>query len=326
MLTPIDRSRTAGRYFGAAVRFDQIAGNERLRDAVLRDCSSITPEIHMKWDALRPSPDRWTPGPADDLIAFARQNGLKVRGHALIWEQSTPAWAKAAIAGADWAVVRQHFEGVIGRFGDDILEWDVVNEPIDAHGLRETTFFKAYGPDYVARALTTARELAPRAKLVINDYSFEYDNPVEDARRASFLRLLRELRRADVPLDGVGLQAHLDLGKGALRRETLAPFLTAIADLGLEISVTELDVREHDLSLSLAERDRRVAEEVSRYLDIVMDQPAVTGVTTWGLSDSHSWLQPSGARGANLNRGLPYDAALAPKPMREALRSRLAAA
>jgi endo-1,4-beta-xylanase len=330
MLAPIDRAQAGRRYFGAAVRFDQIADDAKLRETVLRDCSSITPEIHMKWDALRPEPDRWTTGPADDLVAFARQHGLKVRGHALLWEQSTPEWARTAVSSGDWGVVREHFQGVIDRFGEHVQEWDVVNEPIDANGrtdsLRETTFFRAYGPDYVARALTTAREFAPAAKLVINDYSFEYDNPVEDARRAGFLRLLRELRRANVPVDGVGLQAHLDLGKGPLRSEVLKPFLAAIADLGLEISVTELDVREHELGLPLAERDRRVADEVRRYLDIVMAQPAVTGVTTWGLSDSHSWLQPEGARGAKLNRGLPYDASLAPKPMREILRRQLDAA
>jgi len=70
-----------------------------------------------------------------------------------------------------------------------------------------------------------------------------------------------------------------------------------------------------------------VADEVRRYLDVVLDQRAVTGVTTWGLSDRHSWLEVTKADydrfpgawahggGPGLNRGLPYDSNLQRKPM-----------
>jgi len=82
-------------------------------------------------------------------------------------------------------------------------------------------------------------------------------------------------------------------------------------------------VQERDFALPVADRDRRVADETARFLDIVLDQEAVRSVTVWGISDRDSWLRadPSGLGGASpaTNRGLPFDDAGAPKPMAEAI-------
>ena len=315
-------ARSSGRYFGAAVRMDQIEAEPALRRAVLEDCDSLTPEIHLKWDCLQPERGVWTPREADRLVNFARANDLSVRGHSLLWDQSTPAWARRAVAEEGWEVVEDHFSAVLGRYAEHVDEWDVVNEPIDTEsgrdGLRRTTFHQAFGPEYVDRALRTAREFAPRARLMINEYSLEYDNPVDEARRTALLKLVERLRAAGAPLDGIGLQAHLDLSKGPLRSDILDPFLRNLADLGVFIAVTELDVTEADRRAPLLQRDQQVADEVRRYLDIVLDHPAVRGVTTWGLSDRHSWLLTTESPD---NRGLPFDAAFQPKPMLEALTS-----
>jgi endo-1,4-beta-xylanase len=327
--------RPVGPYLGAAVRIDQIEADPRLAEAVLRDCASLTPEIDMKWDALQPGPGDWRTGPADGLVAFARRHGLEVRGHTLMWEQSTPAWARAQLARnpGDWKIVADYFETVLGRYGAAVSEWDVVNEPIDTNArdnLRATVFQKAYGPTYIERALHEARAHAPNARLVINDYGFDYDNPVEHERRAAFLRLLEQLKSSGAPLDGVGVQAHLDLSKGPLKREILAPFFTRIADLGLSIAITELDVKEETLRGDVAQRDQRVADHVQAYLDIALEQKSVTGLTTWGLSDRHSWLQKQPVRpSANptgMNRGLPYDGALEPKPVYWAIQQAMSGA
>ncbi len=311
----------AGRYYGAAARFDQIEAERGLGPVLVRECAQLTPEIHMKWDAVEWHPGQHSFEQADGLVRFAREHGMKVRGHTLLWDQSTPAWAKAKILAGDWSPVRRHFETMLGRYGE-VEEWDVVNEPIDTvggkGGLRRNCFHRGLGPDYVARALREARSLAPTARLLVNDYGFDYDNPVEEARRRRFVKLLADLKAEGAPLDGVGIQAHLDLGKGPLKPEILEPFFARIADLGLYAVISELDVKEHDLAAPLAERDRRVADQVEQYLDIALAQPNVRGVVTWGLSDRHSWLSEAGAD--PVNRGLPYDAGLARKPMYWAMR------
>ncbi|MNJ57906.1 Endo-1,4-beta-xylanase A precursor [compost metagenome] len=101
--------------------------------------------------------------------------------------------------------------------------------------------------------------------------------------------------------------------------------------MGLELVITELDVRERDLVQPAAVRDELVAAHVGQYLDAALEHPAVKGVITWGISDRHSWLQLtaedigrfpgawSDGSSPGLNRGLPYDSDLRSKPMREAI-------
>jgi endo-1,4-beta-xylanase len=139
-------------------------------------------------------------------------------------------------------------------------------------------------------------------------------------RRTAMLRLLGQLRRSGVPLDAVGIQAHLDLSKGPIDERGVRDFIRAIADLGLAVTITELDVKEADVVAPVDVRDARVAEHTQRYLDIVLSEPGVRGIITWGLSDRFSWLSDCHAAAsapatAQQNRGLPYDAAFTRKPM-----------
>jgi endo-1,4-beta-xylanase len=125
------------------------------------------------------------------------------------------------------------------------------------------------------------------------------------------------------------------LGNGFVSQPAIAAFLREVVGMKLAIVVTELDVKESDYIASMQDRDRLVADEVRRYLDVVLSFPGVLGVTTWGLSDRHSWLQVTPADyarfpgawtrgdGPGLNRGLPFDSEMRPKPMYYAVRDSL---
>ena len=322
----------AGRYFGSAVRIEDIVREDDLRGTVLRECAWLTPEIALKWDAIERSPGSFQFGPMDGLLAFAVAQGMRLHGHTLLWHGGIPAWAESAlVTQKSWGLIQRYFEAVLGRYSSTITQWDVINEPIETgyrmDGLRGSVFLQAFGPDYIPRALNEARRLAPGAELMINEFALETEDRVENDRRYLFLKLLERLKRAGVPLDGVGLQAHLDLSKGQFRADIYAQFLRNIADLGLFIVITELDVKEHDYIQSVEQRDRQVADATARYLDVALAQSAVRGVTIWGLSDRHSWLQvtpadlaryPGGWRDGSspgVNRGLPFDTAMRRKPM-----------
>jgi endo-1,4-beta-xylanase len=329
-----------GRFFGSAVRIDDLDTKQYLREAIIRECSQLVPEFEMNWNAIEPAYGQLLFSKMDDLIAFAIANGKRVRGHTLLWHLGTPDWAAEMIRKKqDWNLIGRYFGSVIPRYSDVIGMWEVVNEPIDpgrrADGLRESVFLEAFGPDYVARALMQARIFAPRAQLIVNEYGLEYDLPEEVDRRYFLLKLLERLRNVGAPIDGVGVQAHLDLRKGHISEAAVARFLREVADLGLSIVVTELDVKEADYAAPAEERDRLVADEVRRYLDVALGEPAVTGVTTWGLSDLHSWLEVTkddyarfaGAwtdgTGPGFNRGLPLDSSMRAKPMYFAIRDAL---
>jgi len=253
-------------------------------------------------------------------------------GHNLLWGLSLPGWVESALRETrDWSIIARFFGSVIPRYGDTVHEWNVVNEVIDTghrmDGLRENVFLEAFGPSYIARALHEARTFAPDARLLVNEFGLEYDLPEQRDRRYLLLKLLERLRAENVPLDGFGMQSHLELAKGSISAKALDAFFTDVSGLGLSITITELDVKEAAYLASPAERDRAVGDEVRRYLDVALAHPAVLGVVTWGLSDRHSWLgvtKEDYARfpcawthgdGPGVNRGLPLDAAMQPAPM-----------
>ncbi len=321
-----------GKLFGSAVRASDLRAQPDLRAAVLRECAYLVPEIELKWAAIEPVAGQLSFASVDDLAEFALTNGKKLRGHTLLWHRSVPDWAVEALrTQRDWNLIARYFASVIPRYGDVIEQWDVVNEPIETghrmDGLRENVFFAAFGPDYIRRALVAARTYAPHATLMINDYGFEYDTTEQKNRRYLFLKLIEGLKNAGAPLDAVGLQSHLDLGNGSVSQTSVARFLHELAALGVTIVVTEFDVKEADYIAPVERRDRLVADEAQRYLEVVLAERAVTGIVTWGLSDRQSWLTVtpqdkarfpgawSDGSGPGLNRGLPLDAALRRKPL-----------
>lgn len=326
---------------GAAVRPDQLIRGSSLEPCIRRDCAILVPEFHGQWSAVEWIPGEPYFGNYDAIVDYARITGKAVRGHALLWEQMTPEWARAALgAERDWALVRRHFAHLLPRYSGRIGEWVVVNEMLDTEdgqdGLRRTSVQRAFGNDYIVRALETAHELDPAARLMINDYSLCHDNPVDRRRRLRMVRLVEELKTRGAPLHAVGLQGHIELAKGPIAQAELRQFLAELAAMDVTIAVTELDVLEDERDGPIEERDRRVADAVEALVDVIADQPAVTSLVTWGLSDRDSWLQErsddtrmaqrcSPVDCAQLNRGLPYDGSLTSKPMRSVL-ARLSAA
>jgi endo-1,4-beta-xylanase len=318
---------TNGRKFGCAVNSQMLAYRSPGRHVALEQCDTMTAEWSFKWDRLSPAHNQYDFDDADHIANFARENGKRMRGHTLLWHLGLPPWADALIAETrEWDNVRQYFNAVMPRYADIVDEWDVINEPIDvvagADGLRGNQFLKAFGPDYIEWAFWSAHDAAPDSRLFINEYGLEYGSPEEGLRRLTLLRLLEKLVSRGVPVHGVGLQAHLDLRKGSVYTEGIYGLLRDISGMGLQISITELDIRERDGRRSLQERDRSAADEVRRYLDAVLDFQAVRSVTTWGLSDGDSWLTYGNDRRPD-NRGLPYDRRWQRKPIRTAIETAL---
>lgn len=325
--------------FGAAARASLLATDRQYREALVAHCSHLTPEIEFKWDRIQPDSNRFSFDEADGLANFSRDNGIEIYGHTLLWHRSVPPWAAEEIRTTkNWSIVEQYFNRMIGRY-TGVRYWDVVNEPIDtgfrSDGLRPSLFVEAFGDNYIALALNTARAASATARLVINEYGFEYDLTVERDRRYHFLKLIERLKKQDLPLDGIGLQAHLDLRKGKISQAHIEGFLADIKSFGLFVFVTELDVTEAGYYESVEARDLSVADEVSRYLDVVCNYPDLRGVSTWGITDRYSWLGLANEEveafidkgfwkdgsSPGLNRGLPLDTDMRPKPFASSLAS-----
>jgi endo-1,4-beta-xylanase len=317
-----------GRVYGAAVS-QQALEDRDFRRLLLQQVGSLTPENGLKWEVVEPQRGHFDFRQGDALLRLAKRHGLEMRGHTLVWEQQEPAWLQTVASSDLRPILKAHIQGVVGHYRGQLRSWDVINEPLadDGSGLRRHRWWRALGPEYIDLALEWAHQTDPGARLLINEYGLEAQTPAAAVKRLALLALLRDLRRRNVPVHGIGLQAHLQAGQQNGRYDELVGFLKQVQALGLEIQITELDVDDRQLSGDPALRDRLVAAEYDSFLAAVLSNPAVRQVTTWGLSDRYTWLnsqspRPDGRR----QRALPFDEALQAKPAVAVMRERFAKA
>jgi len=314
----------------------------RYCDLVVRECGLIVPENELKWQALRPTPDKFDFARADRIVAWAKTNRLGIRGHTLLWHH--PDWMPRWVAGYDFganpaskaaAMIQEHVATVCKRYRGTIHSYDVVNEAVDNRSgvLRETAFSKAMGAENVIDlAFRTAKAEAPDAQLVYNDYmSWEPWNP---AHRAGVLRLLEALKKRGTPVDALGVQAHIGSGNDPGSNGQFGPrdepawrrFLDEVTGMGYDLLITEFDVHDKTLPAGIIARDRAVADYARAYLDIMLSYQKMRTMMVWGMSDRYSWLQNRTPRADQLpKRPCPYDSDFQPKPLRTAIADALRA-
>lgn len=287
----------------------------------------LVPEYEMKRDVLEPAPGHYDFAALDSLFAFAARNRLSMRGHTLVWYYANPPWLAPALqAKRDERLLTDHVQTIMRRYKMDSV--DVVNEALvmpgetgRADGLRNSLWLDAFGPGYVDLAFHAARATDPRTTLVYNEWGFEQGAAQNDRFRSLTLKFLDGLLKRGVPLDALGMQGHLSAFGNRVDQKKLAAFLTEIRARGLSLLVTELDVDDTGGPSDIALRDRAVADEARRFLDVVMDCPATKAVLTWSLSDRYV-DPPDDWKLKLMNwrmRKTPYDAEMRKKPLWDAM-------
>ena len=289
--------------------------------------NSLTPENAMKMGPIHPEENRYDWKDADSIVAFAQAHGLKVRGHNLCWHEQTPKWL---FIGADGRQVtkevllkrlKDHINAVVGRYKGKIYAWDVVNEAIDDDStkyLRNSLWYKICGEDFIAKAFEYAHAADPKAVLFYNDYNTErYE------KRERVYRLLKQLKAAKVPVQGVGLQAHWSIYEPT--QKELVTTIERYASLGLKVQITELDMsvypwEKNQRSLRPDETDKlttkaeqKQAEQYAMVFKVFRKyKNVITGITFWNISDRHSWLDNYPVK-ERKNYPLLFDQNLQPK-------------
>jgi endo-1,4-beta-xylanase len=298
---PSLRDAVTGFPVGAAVGPAELYGSHG--DLLLKHFESLTPGNALKWDATEPAEGVFRFTDADPIVDFATEHGMAVRGHTLVWHQQTPSWVFLDASGQPMTATPEnkellldrleaHIRGVVGRYGDRIAVWDVVNEVIDEaqpDGMRRSRWYEIAGLDYIRTAFRVAHEVAPNARLFINDY-----NTNVPAKREALYALVSRLRAEGVPVHGVGHQMHVNVAWPSVA-ETEA-MLQRFVPLGVEQQITEMDVSIYtsageSFPTPPAERLQAQAEQYGAMFDL-FDRYAeeITSVTLWGVADDNTWL------------------------------------
>ena len=270
--------------------------------------NSVTAENSMKPESLQPQKGVFNYQNADDLVDAAIEAGMKVHGHTLVWHAQTPSWMHSNEDGTplsrEEAIenVTQHIEAVIEHFGDRVISWDVLNEAMNDNppnpddwraSLRRSPWYNAIGPDYVELVFRAARKVVDEngwdIKLYYNDYNL--DNQNKATAVANMVKELNEKYQEEHPgkllIDGIGMQGHYNVNTNPVNVELS---LKRFIDLGVEVSITELDVGAGSNS-QLTEKDAKAQGYLYAQLFKLYRENSehIARVTLWGMDDATSW-------------------------------------
>jgi endo-1,4-beta-xylanase len=319
------RSVAGTRAIGAAVEAQRLREPAFAR-VLASNFNSLTPENDMKWINVEPAPGTFAFRAGDALVAFAEQNGMRVRGHNLVWHTQLAPWVAGLSGEALHAAMIRHVGNVVAHWKGRIRQWDVVNEAFaDGAGgeLRHDSPFTALGAGFIEDAFRAAHEADPAALLFYNDYEIE---GLGTPKAEAVYQMARRLKAAGVPLGGVGFQMHVD-PRHWPDPQSIRQNLERFAALGLAVELTEMDVPVGEIP---GDRTQKLDEQKRLTHDIVavcVAVPACSGVTFWGLTDRYSWLNDpewGQLRGRGPHRPLPFDADYVAKPMAAGIAAALA--
>jgi GH35 family endo-1,4-beta-xylanase len=299
-----------GHHMGTAVQttFLDSAAEPQYTAVLTTHFDALVAEYQMKWGTTQATQGVFNFAPGDQVIAFASRHGMIVKGHTLVWHQSLPAWVTALGAGEAGPALDAHIAAVVGHWKGKLYAWDVVNEAItdDGAGYRSSIFFQQLGAAFVERAFRAARAADPSALLFYNDYGAETLN----AKSNGVHTLVRDLKTAGVPIDGVGLQFHVD-GSAPPPLADVATNLDRLIALGLVVNFSEIDIRVANVPGTAAEK---LAKQRTLYHDIIAlcaARPKCHSASTWGFTDKYTWIDMQYGAG---HMPLPFDVNYAVKP------------
>jgi endo-1,4-beta-xylanase len=295
---------------------------------IISQFNSITAENAMKMGPIHPTEKEYNWAGADAIVEFVQKYNLKMRGHTLCWHSQTPKWLFVDGEGKNvskevlLARLKEHITTVVSRYKGKIFAWDVVNEAISdskEEVYRNSLWYQICGEEYIAKAFQYAHEADPDALLFYNDY-----NEINAVKREKIIKMITDLKKAGVPIHGVGLQGHWAVSEPT--REQLESTLNDFSKLGLVMHVTELDIsvypKEHNAREKKAEdyntefsaeREKQQVDQYKMVFELFRKyKTSIASVTFWNISDRGSWLDNFPVRGRK-DYPLLFDKDLKPK-------------
>ena len=274
---------------GTAVDVHKLRDHEAYRSIVQTHFNSLTAENHMKWMYIQPEQGEFHWEAADYIVDFAEEYDMVMHGHCLVWHEQLPQWVlDFEGTPAEWNnTLKTHIQTLAGQYEGRIETWDVVNEAFLRNGFRDTIWYQHLGEDYIKNAFLWAHEADPDAKLYYNDYNILGDSQKLDV----ILDHLGELIAEGVPIYGIGFQAHISLDQPSVSAIQIA--LARAEALGLDIRISELDIQVNPRNYHRTYTQALADAQCKRYAEVTLaftQSDALTGITTWGVSDADSWI------------------------------------
>jgi endo-1,4-beta-xylanase len=281
-------------------------------DYVLAD---NTPNWYFTSGGLRPGPDQYDFKEMDEVVQFAEQHNMPVEAHHYTWgeEKWLPDWLKNGNYTDEQTLelMREHIDTVGRRYSGRIAQWTVVNEPFTRgqhlFGLHDWwADHTGGGTTYMDEAFKAARQADPKSQLLINDFHTEGINETSNA----MYDYVKGARARGVPIDGIGMQMHID-GTHPPEKDEVIANMKRFADLGVDVYVTEFDVNMSDVPADDGDRDNIEGKIYYEMMRACIESKVCKQFAYLGITDNETWYNYLGLSDA---RPLMFDREYLPKP------------
>ncbi len=307
-----DLADARGIEIGPAVNRFAFDTDENYRPVLAEQFNILTGENIFKFGPIHPEPDVYDFEKTDELVQFAEDNNMVVRGHTFVWENQLPTWLEDGTWTQQEAIdiMEDHIATVGGRYAGRIKYWDVVNEAMDdgTGELRPNFWLNNVGASYLDIAFRAASEADPDAILLYNDYSISEVNQ----KSTAIYDMIVGMQARGVPIDAIGFQLHITTDN--------PPDLTSVranmdrfAALGLDVHFTEIDIR---ILNGFEARPNKAVLQAQLYRDLLelcIDHPACSTYQMWGFTDAHTWVYDFFGGQYPIEAPLPFDPDYRPK-------------
>lgn len=226
----------------------------------------------------------------DDMVAWAQDNRLRARGHALLWSKlaNNPEWVRDLYGDDMVEAIYDRVDSAMKRYDGKVEHWDVINEMVDQGHENHTFYMDRIGdPEIRTKVFLRARSNSPATKLFLNDYGIVLD---KYGRFGMYQDQIRELLHSKAPLDGIGLQSHIteDLVDVVNIKKRVDLLWN---EFGLPIWVTEFTWSPGGLS----DPDHKIhATQLENYYRLMFSHEGVGGMLMWhfGKEGRHNIVNP----------------------------------
>lgn len=271
---------------------------------------------------------------SSDIYQWARDQGMVVKGHPLMWHQVLPDWIKdseRSVRKID-KDVKRHVKNLIQKY-PEIDQWDAYNEvpgiiwKDEDLGMRRWQEYKGNkivdnqfvsGPGYVTEAIMKiARKYRPDGYYILNHY--QHDDPF-------YHKQIQYCLDNGVDFEAIGIQTHMHSVTQSFSEDSLWSALESYTQYGKPIFLSEvsvlscgifedwrgLDVQEkawqyamdNRLPIPLLEGTPELEQyqtELTRdFYTLAFSHPSVESITWWTITDLDPWRgMPSGLLNVN---------------------------
>lgn len=239
---------------------------------VLKTFNTAVNEMAFKWPQMEPSRGDVYYSTVNSWVNWALDHRIQVRGHNLVWPKQgeyLPTWFEELSKNEAVKALKTRMKREVNYYEDTMTGYDVINEPVHNPFLGDWLGTSIYDSCFI-----WADEADPDARLYINEW-WNFDK--WDNRR--YKKWIEQRLANGTPLDGIGMQAHLDNERVDWRQYKFK--MDYLAETGLDMKITEFDMHKDRIGMTEIER----ARDYAKMMKLAFSYPPMKGFLIWGLID-----------------------------------------